>query len=341
MADDLRLLPAGIDDERARALTLLIDRLGDIDLTPLLIYRLKEVPDEALHLLAWQFHVLGSEGWELAETSAERRALIRRALALHRRKGTPWSMREAIRSLGYADAEIVEGLPVALYDGEQNHSGAETYGGGTRWAMFRVVLDLGEDKGITVSHVERLIRLIETWKNQRSQLTDIGFRAGVADEVALSEATDWAFAHEGQDILPWGRRYDGSIDHDGAARRLHDGSLAYDSAADHSGWDVWGARHDSTRVTLDMGAGLGLEDAVAVAPTHDGRFRYSGISYGAGQPSIVDAAMPVSLVTHRRYNGRYTYAGDHHDGAITHDGTRSYFTGAVHDGLAETRSNVI
>lgn len=293
------------------------------------------------HLLPWLAWGLGVPSWDPNWQEKKKREVIRAAVRSHRERGTPWAVSRSLTALGYAGAEIVERLPIALYDGAINHSGAETYGGGNRWAKFRVLLDLGEDKGITDAEIGDALSAIAVWKNARSHLSDIGYRANVADEVALDEAADWAFAHAGQDILPWGRRYDGSIDHDGAARRIHDGALVHDGVADHSGWDVWGARHDSIRVTLGVGAGLGIKDAVAVAPTYDGRFRYSGITYGAGQPSVADAAMPVSLVTHRRYNGRFAHAGDHYDGAIAHDGAHPYFTGATHDGRAETRLNVI
>jgi len=111
MADDLRLLPAGIDDERSRALLKLIGRLDNLDLTTLLVYRIDDLPEDALSLLAWQFNILGDDGWDLATTPEERRALIRRALDLHRHRGTPWAIREAVKALGYADAEIVEETP--------------------------------------------------------------------------------------------------------------------------------------------------------------------------------------------------------------------------------------
>ena len=89
MAEDLRLLPAGVDDERSRALLGLLGRLDDLDLAALLIYRLDDVPDGALHLLAWQFDLMGGAGWDLAATPQERRAFIRRGLDLHRHRGTP------------------------------------------------------------------------------------------------------------------------------------------------------------------------------------------------------------------------------------------------------------
>lgn len=336
MADDLRLLPAGIDDERARTLLKLVGRFDTLDLTTLLVYRIDDLPDGALSLLAWQFNVMGDDGWDLASTPEERRALIRRALDLHRHRGTPWAIREAIKALGYADAEIVEGLPIALYDGDKTYSAVETYGGGTRWAMFRVLLDLGEAKGVSAAQVARLVALIERWKNARSHLVDIGFRAHVEDSLEPREAGQTGVHHEGEDILPWGRRYDGSLRHEHGTRHLHDGALVHAGAVDHSGWGEAGERYGNERVLLDLGARLGLEDRIEVTPLHNGHYLHSAITYGADQPPLADLAMPIRVTRHVRHDGRWRHAGDRYDGQLTHQGGRPYYTGAFHSGPVTT-----
>src|ERR1700757_1270256 len=53
-----------INDSRTQALLELIARLADLDLAPLLIYRIDSVPAGALPFLAWQFDVL-SPLWQL------------------------------------------------------------------------------------------------------------------------------------------------------------------------------------------------------------------------------------------------------------------------------------
>lgn len=336
MADDLRLLPAGIDDERSRALLKLIGRLDTLDLTTLLVYRIDDLPEDALSLLAWQFNILGDDGWDLATTPEERRALIRRALDLHRHRGTPWAIREAVKALGYADAEIVEGLPIALYDGDKTYSAVETYGGGTRWALFRVLLDLGENKGVDAAQITRLVALIERWKNARSHLVDIGFRAGVEDSLEPDEEADTTVRHFAEDVLPWGRRYDGAIRHDHGTRRLHDAALAHDASADYSGWGEAGERHDSQRVLLAMGIDLAAEDRIEVSPSYNGHYLHSAINYGADQPPMADLAMPIRLTRHIRHDGRYRHAGDLYDGSIGHTGARPFYTGVFHSGPVTT-----
>lgn len=168
MADE-RLLPPGIRDTRFRAFLALLDRLDAIDLVPLLVYRIDSTPAAALYALAWQFGVVGLAGWDLADTEAKRRDLIRRAIELHRRKGTPWAVAEALRALGYAATEVDEG-------------------GGT--FAFRVKLGtLADGEAITPERQALLIGTISVWKPARSVLTALHF-AMPAEADSLSEPVD-------------------------------------------------------------------------------------------------------------------------------------------------------
>lgn len=99
MSEELQeLLPAPLQrDSNYRALNDLLDRAGALDLTKLLVYWLDIVDASALPVLAKQFHVMGLEGWEFAHTEAEQRALLKQAVELHRRKGTPWAVRQGVR----------------------------------------------------------------------------------------------------------------------------------------------------------------------------------------------------------------------------------------------------
>src|SRR5438128_12377304 len=114
-----------INDARSNALLELIKRLGSLDLTPLLVYRLDSAPTDALTLLAWQFDILGPE-WQLGAPTGESidslkdidaltsidslssaggaaglsdfdslRDLLRAAIPLHRTRGTPYAIKTA------------------------------------------------------------------------------------------------------------------------------------------------------------------------------------------------------------------------------------------------------
>ena len=62
-----------------------------------LIYpRIDELNEEILDLLAWQFHI---EGYELATTIGEKRNLVKKAIELHRYKGTKYAILEVLKAL--------------------------------------------------------------------------------------------------------------------------------------------------------------------------------------------------------------------------------------------------
>ena len=94
-------------DARFGPLSGLVTRLSGLPVEKLLVYLVEQVDARLLPELGRQFHVSGLEGLSLAATDDERRALVRRAIALHRKKGTPWAVREALRPLGVA-VEIIE-----------------------------------------------------------------------------------------------------------------------------------------------------------------------------------------------------------------------------------------
>jgi phage tail P2-like protein len=51
---------------------------------------------------------LGYKGWKLANTEDDKRSLIKKAIELHRYKGTVWAVKEAMKSIGFTDAVLIE-----------------------------------------------------------------------------------------------------------------------------------------------------------------------------------------------------------------------------------------
>ena len=140
MADALLLPPPLAGDERFQALGQLAARISDIDLSPLLVYLVDTVNASALPNLAEQLHILG-EGWQFARNDAERRRMIKRAVELHRYKGTPWAIREIVRRLGFGEVQILEGLGNLRHDGRARRNGIYTYGEPDRWAHYRIQMN--------------------------------------------------------------------------------------------------------------------------------------------------------------------------------------------------------
>lgn len=140
MADE-RLIPPGIRDASTLALNSLIDRMGTVDLTPMLVYLVDNVVASALPHLLEQFHVAGTEGGTLAENATNRRSLIKRAIALHRIKGTPAGLKQAISDAGFGAVEIIERPGELKYNGAARYDGLHTYGpDADEWAEYHLTM---------------------------------------------------------------------------------------------------------------------------------------------------------------------------------------------------------
>lgn len=66
---------------------------------------LAELPAELLDLLAWQLHV---EGYEAAVNARAKCELISGSLVLHRRRGTPWAVRNGLETALRLPAQVSE-----------------------------------------------------------------------------------------------------------------------------------------------------------------------------------------------------------------------------------------
>lgn len=198
-------------------------RFAALEIEKVLIYVIETVDADALYYLAEQFDVLGYRGWKLATTEAERRALIKRAVLLHRYKGTPFAIKEALRSIGFDNTVIQEGINY-LYDASITHNGANEYGGDD-WATFRVIFDLGNDKGISTTQTDDLVALVNEYKNVRSHLLGINWKASLTDNAESSDALEITMVlSEVVDQSVGGIDYDSSANYDGTQnhKRLSD-----------------------------------------------------------------------------------------------------------------------
>lgn len=107
-----------------------------------LIPRLLESVDSGhLELLAESRSIIGADGYWLAKDDKTRRQLIKDAVRLHRRKGTPWAVREICRRLGFGEVVLIEGLGGQLYNGSINHKGIYMYGDHRLWAHYSIVFN--------------------------------------------------------------------------------------------------------------------------------------------------------------------------------------------------------
>ena len=187
-----------INDTRTQALLVLIARLAALDLTTLLVYRIDSVVVDALPFLAWQFDILsplwqlispialgvdaltnidllidvdnliesGGLVTELALTEAAQRDLLKNAIALHRFRGTPWAIKQALGSLGWATVTLLEG---------QTSWGGAAYPPNQGWAVFRVVIELAAGQGVSIGAAATAAAAVNFFKPARAWLDSVWF----------------------------------------------------------------------------------------------------------------------------------------------------------------------
>lgn len=141
MAADIRLIPDSIRDTSTLALNELIDRMGTLDLTPLLVYLIDNVAESALLHLINQFHIAGIEGGALAENATNRRTLVKNAIAIHRKKGTPAGIKRAIAAAGFGDVAIVERPGELTRNGSGRRDALYTHGSNPgQWINYHLIM---------------------------------------------------------------------------------------------------------------------------------------------------------------------------------------------------------
>ncbi|MFY9328502.1 MAG: phage tail protein I [Georgfuchsia sp.] len=317
-----RLLPANAT-RLERAVEATLTQTLDVPIDTL--WNPATCPAALLPWLAWALHVTDGEGWALAETEAQKRALLARSIELHRKKGSVWSVIEALRAIGFGDSEILERLPQNHYDGALAYSGGAQYDA-FGWAQFRLVADLGEDRPLRADEIDRIIAVVDEWKPLHTELVDVQFKANVADTVASAEAHAISIAETAADILPWGRRYDGSLHHDQGVFHHYDGAAHYDGARDHRGFHASGETYRNAWDVAAMVASLGFTDQQRRLAAYDGFMDFTGhTDYGGSAPVAEDPPMPITVARRQRYDGRMDFARHRYTGADRYAGGFTYF----------------
>lgn len=189
-------------------------RFAALEIEKVLIYIIDQVDVDALDTLAAQFDMLGYNGWALAKTEQEKRELLKGAIELHRYKGTPYAIKLALKKLGFPNCEIIEHIG-DTYDGDVTFNGTIPYSPGN-WATFRIIYDLGNDKGISAEQTTELAKVVDAYKNARSHLVDIQWKADLEDTVEVSETFEMTMIFSTwTDKVIDGINYNGAADYNG------------------------------------------------------------------------------------------------------------------------------
>lgn len=201
LADSVAYLP------HINAFDLLVkQRFSELEMDKLLVYLIDTVDESALIYLANQFDVMGFKGFGLAHTEAEKREVIKRAIELHRYKGTIWAIKQALVTIGYP-LENAAGIPAIVIT--EHVSG--------HWARFKVTIELGGNP-ISVAAIAELVRMITEFKNTRSWLDEISFTLALEDDnlKMTDESIENQAVIDTDTINAGGNfKYDGSETYDG------------------------------------------------------------------------------------------------------------------------------
>ncbi|CAB5521264.1 Bacteriophage P2-related tail formation protein [Pseudomonas putida] len=149
---DQQLPPALASDERFVWLNeLLNENLQGLDLNAMLVYLVDLVKPSVLPILAEQFSMLEEATWPVARSDDDRRALIKTAIELHRYKGTPWAVKQALATIGYPVLELIE---QKTYQAEWVAAGGKTLDG--TWLLDGSVSLTPPETGINGQVMKRM-----------------------------------------------------------------------------------------------------------------------------------------------------------------------------------------
>lgn len=214
----MRPIATALDTPHLTSFTDLVKaRFDALEVDALLVYLIDTVSEDALYYLAEQFDVLGFKGWALTTTVAERRALIKRAIELEKFKGTPYAVKEAMRTIGFDNVVIEERLSESFlyYDGEAIYDGTWTHGSG-HWAMFRVILDIASFGGVLdQARLNLAIELINEYKPVRCWLVEVNYGVFVDEQVTVTDEVALEIEYLINDDVSIGLIYDGSAEFNG------------------------------------------------------------------------------------------------------------------------------
>jgi phage tail P2-like protein len=189
-------------------------QLANVDMSVVLMNMIDTCPADALPFLAYQFDVEGYKGMKWADTEQKQRDLIKKAIELHRFKGTRWAVAESLKVLGYDDVLVEDHLPGNIYDGTHYYNGGINYDS-PHWAMFRVIIYIASNFTWDNTLYPDIITLVNEYKNVRSHLLYIAAGDRQTESVPATDdfaITDFAMAYSDsfQSLT-----YNGAVNFDG------------------------------------------------------------------------------------------------------------------------------
>lgn len=134
--------------------------------------------------LAWAFSVdLWDENWSVEA----RRNTTAASLAFHKRKGSPGSMRDALRAAGYGEVEIIERLDIRRRDGTILRDGSHFYSESEHWAWYSIVLL----RPVSIAQAAQVREILSRAQPERCKLHELRYdqALNLRDATILRDGT--------------------------------------------------------------------------------------------------------------------------------------------------------
>jgi hypothetical protein len=155
-------MPPVLKDERGTAFAAAADKALDLEPWLACPLHVETSPDEVLWSLARQFDVAGPL-MQAMRTREQKLRLILSSIKLQQKRGTPWSVEEAMRLIGYTDAKVLDCVSLLNYDGSAEHDGEHVFNAGmNEWNGMRII-SLKYDGEAIHDGAYYFDKLVETW----------------------------------------------------------------------------------------------------------------------------------------------------------------------------------
>lgn len=203
MADSISYLP-----EFGAWYNVIKETLAEIDLSKLLIYIIDTADASLLPYFAEQFDVLGYKGFKLAQTEIDQREIIKRAIELHKYKGTEWAIKEALKSIGFSEIELIK----TGYD---------------HWAKFGIRIT-NQSVQLTDTSFFDIIQMVTEYKRAVCVLEEVLMTIQIEDVLFVDDETvviNVEISTADNLTMSGALKYDGTAPFDGSHNFTGDGDV--------------------------------------------------------------------------------------------------------------------
>lgn len=136
--------------------------------------------------LPWLAFALSVDEWDANWSETTKRAYIAVAISIHRKKGTAWSIKAALKAAGYGDAELFERSGGIPHNGSISYNGAHNHAAADHWAEYRVTLH----QPISIRQATSVRALLDSIAPARCRLAALDFTTAL-------NLYDGAITHDG------------------------------------------------------------------------------------------------------------------------------------------------